>query len=33
VADIHRIERGLEISAFVKHGVEKAELSTFTFPS
>jgi tRNA uracil 4-sulfurtransferase len=33
VADIHRIERGLEISAFVKHGVEKAELSTLTFPS
>ena len=33
VADIHRIERGLEISAFVKQGVEKAELSTFTFPS
>ncbi|MGZ8395016.1 MAG: tRNA uracil 4-sulfurtransferase ThiI [Nitrospira sp.] len=33
VADIHRIERGLEISTFVKQGVEKAELSTFTFPS
>jgi tRNA uracil 4-sulfurtransferase len=33
VADIHRIERGLETSAFVKQGVEKAELSTFTFPS
>ena len=33
LADIHRIERGLEISAFVKQGVEKAELSTFTFPS
>ena len=31
--DILRIERGLEISAFVKQGVEKAELSTFTFPS
>ena len=33
VADIHRIERGLEISTLVKQGVEKAELSTFTFPS
>ena len=33
VADIHRIERGLEISAFIKQGMEKAELSTFTFPS
>ncbi len=33
LADIHRVERGLEISAFVKKGVEKAELSTFTFPS
>lgn len=32
-ADIHRIERGLEISTFVKQGVDKAELSTFTFPS
>ena len=31
--DLLRIERGLEISAFVKQGVEKAELSTFTFPS
>ncbi len=31
--DISRIERGLEISAFVKQGVEKAELTTFTFPS
>ena len=31
--DILRIERGLEISAFVKRGVEKAELTTFTFPS
>ena len=31
--DILRIERGLEISAFVKQGVDKAELSTFTFPS
>ena len=31
--DILRIERGLEISTFVKQGVEKAELSTFTFPS
>ena len=31
--DIDRIERGLEISAFVKRGVEKAELTTFTFPS
>jgi thiamine biosynthesis protein ThiI len=33
VADIHRIERGLEISAFVKQGVDKADLSIFTFPS
>ncbi len=33
MADIQRIERGLEISTFVKQGVEKAELSTFTFPS
>ncbi|HRC44403.1 MAG TPA: hypothetical protein PLT27_10145, partial [Nitrospira sp.] len=33
VDDILRIERGLEISTFVKQGVEKAELSTFTFPS
>jgi thiamine biosynthesis protein ThiI len=32
-ADIHRIERGLEISTFVKQGLDKAELSTFTFPS
>ncbi|HQR13269.1 MAG TPA: tRNA uracil 4-sulfurtransferase ThiI [Nitrospira sp.] len=31
--DITRIERGLEISAFVKRGVEKAELTIFTFPS
>ncbi len=31
--DILRIERGLEISAFVKRGVEKAELTIFTFPS
>lgn len=31
--DINRIERGLEISAFVKRGVEKAELTIFTFPS
>ena len=31
--DILRIERGLEISAFVKQGVDKAELSTLTFPS
>mgnify|MGYP006380885575 CR=1 FL=1 len=31
--DIVRLERGLEISTFVKQGVEKAELSTFTFPS
>ena len=33
LAEIHRIERGLEISAFVKQGVSKAELSIFTFPS
>jgi thiamine biosynthesis protein ThiI len=33
LADIHRIERGLGISTFVKQGLEKAELSTFTFPS
>ncbi|MCE3222186.1 MAG: putative Thiamine biosynthesis protein ThiI [Nitrospira sp.] len=32
-ADIHRIERGLEISTFVKQGLDKTELSTFTFPS
>ncbi len=31
--DILRIERGLEISAFVKQGVDTAELSTLTFPS
>ncbi|HNA26818.1 MAG TPA: tRNA uracil 4-sulfurtransferase ThiI, partial [Nitrospira sp.] len=31
--DILRVERSLEISAFVKQGVEKAELSTFIFPS
>lgn len=31
--DINRIERGLEISAFVIRGVEKAELTIFTFPS
>jgi thiamine biosynthesis protein ThiI len=31
--DVRRIERGLEISAFVKQGVGKAELSTFTFPA
>lgn len=30
--DILRIERSLEISTFVKQGVEKAECSTFTFP-
>ncbi|MBA2484820.1 MAG: tRNA 4-thiouridine(8) synthase ThiI [Nitrospira sp.] len=33
VEDILRIERGLEISALVKQGVEKAELSTFIFPA
>ena len=33
LSDIRRIERGLEISTFVKQGLEKAELSTFTFPS
>ena len=33
LADIHRIERGLGISTLVKQGLEKAELSTFTFPS
>ena len=33
LADIHRIERGLEVSAFVKQGIEKAELSIFTYPS
>lgn len=31
--EIVRIERGLEIGTFVKQGVEKAELTTFTFPS
>ena len=30
--DILRVERALEISAFVKQGVGKAELSEFTFP-
>jgi thiamine biosynthesis protein ThiI len=30
--DVLRIERGLETSAFVKQGVDKAELSEFTFP-
>jgi thiamine biosynthesis protein ThiI len=33
LSDIHRIERGLGISTFVKQGLEKAELSTFIFPS
>ena len=31
--DILRIERGLDISTLVKQGLEKAELSEFTFPS
>ncbi|MBA5872701.1 MAG: tRNA 4-thiouridine(8) synthase ThiI [Nitrospira sp. CR2.1] len=31
--DILRVERSLDVGAFVKQGVEKAELSTFTFPS
>lgn len=33
IADIHRIERALDISTLVKRGLEKAELSLFTFPS
>ncbi len=33
LADIHRIEQRLGISTFVKQGLEKAELTTFTFPS
>jgi thiamine biosynthesis protein ThiI len=31
--DIRRIERGLDIGALVKQGVEKAEPSEFTFPT
>ena len=31
--DILRIERSLDVNTFVKQGVDKAELSTFTFPS
>jgi thiamine biosynthesis protein ThiI len=31
--DVLRIERGLEICAFVKQGVDKAELSELSFPA
>ena len=31
--DIRRIERSLDVGAFVKQGLDKAEVSEFTFPS
>jgi thiamine biosynthesis protein ThiI len=31
--DIRKIERDLEISALIKQGVDKAELSEFSFPA
>ncbi len=32
IDDIRKIERGLDISALVKQGIDKAELSEFSFP-
>lgn len=33
IDDIRRVERGFDIGALVKQGIEKAELSEFTFPT
>jgi thiamine biosynthesis protein ThiI len=30
--DIRRIERGLDLTGLMKQGLERAELSTFSFP-